>query len=114
MSEKETEINEFLEKILGFSKPWIITKVKENIEKNEVEIFLDYPKGTKIRCPECGELCPVNDSRVRKLRHMDFWQHKTFINTRVPRTNCKCGKKRISLPFSRANSHFTIMFEKTF
>ena len=96
--EKEQELKEFIGEILGFSKPWEVTKISKKLEKEKVEIYLSYPKGTRFKCPECGKECSVHESKYRELRHLDLWQYKTIIKVKVPRIKCCGGKKRDITP----------------
>ena len=99
---EEEQAKLFIEEILGFSKPWRVEKIEKDLEKEKIIINLDYPKGTKFKCPVCGEECPIYDSKVREIRHMDLWQYKTFIKVRIPRVECKCGKKKDITPIFKA------------
>jgi transposase len=88
------EINSFIERILGFSKPWQVTGVEEELEKGKVTFTLDYPKGTKFKCPKCGKEHTVYDSTFRILRHLDLMEYKAYIKVRIPRVDCE-GKKKL-------------------
>lgn len=96
----EQQIYEFLEVILGFSKPWKIEKLETDVITENLVIYLSYPKGTKFICPECGKECSVFDLKYRDLRHLDFWQYKTTIMAKTPRIEC-CGKKNDFSPFCK-------------
>ena len=94
MEVEGVKVEEFLDELLGFSKPWKIVKVEHNKEDETVTVYLNYPRGTKFICPECGKECSVYDSRYRVVRHLDLWQHKTYIKAKVPRIKCSCGSKK--------------------
>jgi transposase len=51
-------------------------------------LWLDFEAGSRFACPECGEWSPVHDTVERQWRHLNFWQHETFLIARVPRTKC--------------------------
>jgi len=89
--------NEFIETILGFSKPWRITEFKQFDDTETVEIQLDYPKGTKFECPHCKSPCATFDSKWKEVRHLDWWQYKTFLKVRLPRIKCDCNSKKNKL-----------------
>lgn len=43
---------------------------------------------------------------------MNFFQHETYMNARVPRIRCdQCGVKLINVPWARSGSGFTLLFE---
>ena len=101
----------FLETILGFSKPWYITKMEQT--EDTVKIELDYPKGTKFQCSKCGAYCATFDSKWKDYRHMDLWQYQTMLKVRIPRIKCVCdGKKHtVDVEWLRKGSKFTLMME---
>ena len=44
----------------------------------------------------------------------DFFQYEAYLHARVPRVNCPnegCGVKQIQVPWARAGSGFTLLFE---
>ena len=47
-----------------------------------------------------------------KWRHLDFWQHRTELNARLPGTSCQeHGVLQTAVPWARAGSGFTLMME---
>ena len=45
-------------------------------------------------------------------RHLDFWQHRTELIVRVPRTHCQeHGILQAAVPWARPGSGFTLMME---
>jgi transposase len=49
---------------------------------------------------------------MQEWRHLDFFQHQAFLRARTPRITCKtCGVKQINVPWARAGSGFTLLFE---
>jgi transposase len=101
--------NEFLEQILGFSKPWHIERVEQDDDK--VEIRLNYPKGTRFICTRCGKENTAYDNKWKSYRHLDWWQYKTFIKVKVPRVKCCNKAETIEIPWLRRASKFTQMME---
>jgi transposase len=77
-----------------------------------LEIEIDFIKGAQLPCPSCGKSCPAHDTVSHTWRHMDFWQHPTFLRARVPRVRCsEHGVRKAGVPWSRAGSGFTLLFE---
>jgi transposase len=99
MENENIKVEEFLNNLLNFTKPWEIEKVEQEKEKGRVVIYLGYQKGTKFRCPECGAECSVYDSKYREIRHLDLWQYKTYIKAKVPRIKCTCNLKKKQCPY---------------
>ena len=54
----------------------------------------------------------MHDTIERTWRHLNFFQFKTYIHCRVPRTECKdCGVKQVKVPWSRKGSGFTLLMD---
>ena len=49
---------------LGLTPPWFIDKVAFDPGQKRLDLFLDFQRGSKFMCPECGsgEGCPVHDT----------------------------------------------------
>jgi len=100
---------------LGLELPWKV--VGSDLEASDgaskvLYIEIDFERGSKFACPECGVACGVYDSEVKRWRHMNFWQHATYLSARVPRVECPEHKVRqVAVPWARAGSGFTLMFE---
>jgi transposase len=78
-----------------------------------MKIHVDFKKGSRFSCSKCGENeLPVYDTAEKTWRHLNFWQYKTFVHMRTPRTICpKCGKHLWIPPWNGQNSGFTLLFE---
>ena len=100
---------------LGLATPWKV--VRSGLEECSAEskilyVDIDFEDGSKFPCPICGKPSAVYDSEVKRWRHMNFWQHATFLSARVPRVECPEHKVRqVQVPWARAESGFTLMFE---
>jgi transposase len=100
---------------LGLEKPWEITGQTLNTEctPHELRITLAAPRGSMFPCPECGELCKAHDFKEMTWRHLNFFQHHCYITADVPRITCNDhGVKRITVPWARSGSKFTLLFEQ--
>jgi transposase len=100
---------------LGLSAPWKVVRsgLEEASEQGKVlYVDIDFEDGEKFPCPICGRRCSVYDSEVKQWRHMNFWQHATYLSARVPRVECPEHKvKQVEVPWARPQSGFTLMFE---
>jgi transposase len=107
---------------LGLTSPWRVQRGELTAKPrlvdvapgsgNVLEVELDFQRGSRFACPHCGELCPVHDTDTRVWRHLDFWQHRTYLQARTPRIKCPThGVSQIALPWARADSGFTLLFE---
>lgn len=99
-------------RLLGLATPWAVTRVKLNVEKLRVDIFVEH-KGTAGLCPECGSSCRIYDrSPGRIWRHLDTMQFETFLYCEPPRIECEeHGVKTMELPWAGKHSRFTALFE---
>jgi transposase len=98
---------------LGLVPPWMVKRSAFDATAKRLDIYLDFGKGSRFLCPECGAPdCPAYDTEEKIWRHLNFFQHEAFLHARVPRVTCKgCGIKQVSVPWARSDSGFTLLFE---
>ena len=98
---------------LGLSSPWIVTRSVFDLEAGRLDLYVDFPRGSRFSCPDCGrESCPVHDTKDDTWRHLDFFQHRTQLHARTPRVTCAdCGVRKVTPPWARPGSGFTLLFE---
>ena len=99
---------------LGLKDPWEITDIKITDNEGQIkELHLEigFKRGSKFKDSH-DQLCPIHDTVKKKWRHMNFFEHSSFIHCKVPRIRTSDGKVRlIDVPWSRKNSGFTLLFE---
>lgn len=104
-------------KALGLINPWYVSNVElKEIDKIlELHITISYEKGGKFKSPineDDKNLYSVYDTKERIWRHLDFFQHKTYIHCNVPRIKCEDHSINIvKVPWARKGSGFTLLFE---
>jgi transposase len=98
---------------LGLQAPWQVSKVEFDSAKSQLTIMIDFPKGSRFSCPACGQAdCKAYDTEQKRWRHMNFFQHETYLTARVPRSDCpQCGPRLVAVPWARPGSGFTLLFE---
>lgn len=97
---------------LGLVPPWRVVDLRFDAEEKRLDMQVDFQPGATFACPKCGEACKVHDAEAKTWRHMNFFQHVTYITARTPRTDCqKDGVLRIDVPWARKGSNFTLLFE---
>jgi transposase len=98
---------------LGLEKPWYIKAIDFNVEQKQLDLHIDFETGSKFPCPLCGKSgCHIHDTIERRWRHLNFFQFKTYLHCRVPRTECeKCGVKQVKVPWARKSSGFTLLMD---
>ncbi len=100
---------------LGLTPPWKLVnqRLDRDKEPHELHIALGADRGALFACPECGKACKAHDFSELTWRHLNFFQHHCYITARVPRTDCpEHGIKRITAPWAREGSRFTLLFEQ--
>src|ERR1700677_3622377 len=98
---------------LGLTSPWKVMRSEFSVEDGRLDLHVDFPSGSRFVCSECGgEGCGVHDTKTETWRHLDFFQHRAFLHARTPRVTCpKCGVHKGAVPWARAGSGFTLLFE---
>lgn len=113
LSSKDNMIYEMFKVALQLEEPWKLMHVEFDDQEDAWHLFIDFERGATFACPVCGAESKAYDAEVKKWRHLDFWNWKTYMHARVPRTNCGSCKKVTQVPvkWSRPLSHFTLHFE---
>lgn len=98
---------------LGLEKPWYIKTIDFKVEEKQLDLHIDFDSGSKFPCASCGRSgCHVHDTIERTWRHLNFFQFKTYLHCRVPRTECEdCGVKQVKVPWARKSSGFTLLMD---
>ena len=99
---------------LGITPPWEVTEVAFSKESSRLDISIDFQRGATFACPVCGSPAPAYDTTEKEWRHLNFFQYEAYLHARVPRVKCPkegCGVKQITVPWARAGSGFTLLFE---
>ena len=100
---------------LGLNSPWKV--VRSGLEGGGAEskflyVDIEVETGAQMPCPVCAQPCPLYDHEVKRWRHLNFWQHPTYLSARVPRVRCPEHQvKQVRVPWARPDSGFTLMFE---
>src|SRR5450631_3619685 len=105
--------NELFQQALGLQPPSQVDHCSFEGEPGRLDIYLDFPRGSGFACPSCGTAnCKAYDTDTLTWRHLNFFQHQTFLHARTPRVDCsQCGVHRVSVPWARPDSGFTLLFE---
>jgi transposase len=98
---------------LGLVEPWEVVEVKFDRERRRLDLRIDFPKGARFPCPECGAAgCKVHDTEEKTWRHLNFFEHEAYLTARVPRVVCaEDGTRQVLVPWARERSDFTLLFE---
>jgi len=100
------------EQALGISAPWAVKAVRFDAAARQLTIEVDFAAGSRFAHPAHPGEHPVHDTQVKRLRHLNFFQHECHLEVRVPRLRLPDGKVALVEPdwFGRLNG-FTLLFE---
>ena len=97
---------------LGISDPWYIDTLDFDANAQVLTVHIDFDQGTQFPCPEVEGLHAVHDTRIKRYRHLNFFQHECYLEVRVPRIKLPTGNVMlISPPWAGQLSGFTLLFE---
>ena len=104
---------ELFQMALGLVTPWLVDRCSFSVTEKRLDIYIDFSRGGEFTCSGCGrEGCKAYDTVDKSWRHLNFFEHVTYLHARVPRTNCDdCGIGLVSVPWAREGSGFTLLFE---
>lgn len=98
-------------KALWLSSPWYIKEFKLDIEKERLDIYLDFEIWAKFFNVDWEKVWVEKTSR-KVWKHLFFWQYPTYLHARVPSIKNRNWKvKMLELPWARKWSWFTLLFE---
>ena len=102
-----------MQQALGLTPPWTVVRSDFDTEAGRLDVQIDFTPGSRFACPNCGAAdCPAYDTQRKTWRHLNFFQHQTYLNARVPRVRCEaCGIRQVNVPWARPDSGFTLLFE---
>jgi transposase len=107
--------NQLFSQAMGLSAPWKV--VRSGLEDGDdgtkyLYVDIELEPGAKMACPCCGNPSSLYDHEVKRWRHLNFWQHCTFLSARVPRVECpEHGVRQVEVPWARSGSGFSLLFE---
>jgi transposase len=103
---------ELFGRALGLERPWQVMRIDFDQVDQQLNLFLDFPRGSTFPCPVCGMSSAVHDTTEKRWRHLNFFQHECYLTARVPRVSCTAhGVHQVSLPWTRSGSGFSLLFE---
>ncbi len=105
------DIDELLDCALSLPEPWRIAGAELQKDERIVEIQVVHG-GLLGACPECSESVAKYDLKPRRWRHLDMWDHQTWITCEIPRVKCReHGVRQVNVPWADGWSRFTAKFE---
>ena len=68
---------------LGVQPPWQVTRLEFKAAEKRLDVCLDFPRGSEFPCPECSVPCKVHDAEEHEWRHLNFFEHLTFLKAMI-------------------------------
>ncbi len=108
--------NLLFEKALNITAPWFVNKIEFSETEKKLDIYLDFKKGSVFHYEEKEEensgKFKAYDTVEKTWRHMNFFEHQTYLHARVPRVKISDSKiRKIKVPWEGVNNGFTLLFE---
>ena len=104
--------NQLFEAALGIAKPWYVQGVDFDAAQKTLTIGVDFVAGTRFAAPGVPGLHPVHDTQIKRLRHLNFFQHECFLEVRTPRVKLPDGRVALVEPdWVGKLAGFTLLFE---
>ena len=102
--------------LLGLGDNWEITELEFVQDSGKVRLRITERTSllSQQRCSDDGgEVCTYDHGREREWRHLNIFEHKCYIQARLPRMRCRtCGKIfQVKAPWEGLSMHFTAAFE---
>ncbi len=104
--------NQLFEAALGIAKPWYIQGVDFDVARKTLTISINFVAGTRFPATGVDGTHPVHDTQIKRLRHLNFFQHECFLEVRTPRVKLPDGGVVLVEPdwFGKL-AGFTLLFE---
>ena len=81
-------------RLLNLGNDWKIKDIIVNKNFREIDIYIEYTASTGL-CPTTQKECKIYDyGEERRIRHLDLFEYKTYLNLRVPRV--KNGNQEVT------------------
>ena len=104
--------NQLFEAALGIASPWYVKGVEFDAERRKLTIGIDFSAGARFPVAGSDAVLPVHDTVIKRLQHLNFFQHECFLEVRTPRVKLPDGGVVLVEPdwFGKL-AGFTLLFE---
>jgi transposase len=104
--------NQLFEAALGIKSPWFVQGVDFDAAQRRLRISIDFAPGSRFAHAQVPGQHPVHDTQIKRLRHLNFFQHECHLDVRVPRLRLPNGKVVLAEPdWVGKLAGFTLLFE---
>src|ERR1700687_4305054 len=90
--------NQLFEAALGIKAPWYVQGVDFDAAKRQLTIAVDFGAGSRFALAGFAGEHPVHDTQIKRLRHLNFFQHECYLEVRTPRLRLPDGLVRLADP----------------
>jgi transposase len=107
---------ELFGKALSVEKPWFIKELKFDLDKGQLDIYIDFERGSTFSYQDKGSNIDgqfkAYDTCEKTWRHLNFFQYQCYLHAFIPRVNTGNGKVRqVKAPWEGHANGFTLLFE---
>ena len=74
---------------LGIQSPWFVQSVDFDEAKRQLAIGVDFVAGSRFAQADAPDEHPVHDTRTKRLRRLNVFQHECYLKVRVPRASAR-------------------------
>jgi len=104
--------NQLFAAALGIAAPWFVHTVDFDAGQRRLTIHVDFVPGSRFAHAKAEGEHKVHDTQVKRLRHLNFFQHECYLEVRVPRVKLPDGKVALVEPdWVGKLAGFTLLFE---
>ena len=97
---------------LGLSEPWFVDALDFDDAGRRLVVGIDFRRGARFAHGDAAGEHPVHDTRTRRYRHLNFFQHECVLEVRVPRVRLPDGRVALAEPpWAGQLPGFTLLFE---
>jgi len=104
--------NQLFAAALGITAPWFVQTVDFDSGQRQLTIHVDFVPGSRFAHSKAAGDHKVHDTQIKRLRHLNFFQHECHLEVRVPRVKLPDGKVALIEPdWVGKLAGFTLLFE---
>jgi len=81
---------------LNLGKPWRLTGLQLDEERQQWNLYIDFERGAKVRCPLCKQTNVAYEACARSRKYLNLLHWSTWIHASLPVFYCpNCQLDRV-------------------
>jgi len=104
------DTQKLFEVALGIDTPWYIKEVIFSEDNKRLDIYIDFNKGAEFS-HEGKDNLKAYDTKNKTWKHLNFFEHDTYLHARVPRVKIEDKIRLIQTPWEGIYPGFTLLYE---